>query len=208
MKHFKSALGMCFPHKVWVKEWQNYHNKSNNHVLCKKKYVIEHISTTDAYIYDDPSLHLSIASKSPRTDALVVHKWDAFHVCVDGGLIRYGCRSYMPDFGFPQGRCDSLVFDSKDLWFVELKMNATSVLDTQKWANLSDGMGQLKDFILNLRSKMAAKRTPLHHFYSVVNQHCTVSMRSYPTMNVSRNNTLERFRIESGIRLQLLNVIP
>ncbi len=32
MKHFKCSLRMCFPHKVWVKEWQTYHNKTHDNI--------------------------------------------------------------------------------------------------------------------------------------------------------------------------------
>ena len=175
MKHFKCSLRMCFPHKVWVKEWQTYHNKTHDNI------------------------------KTPRPDALVVNNWSAYHVCVDGGLIRFGCRNYMCDYKYPQGRCDSMVFDSNDLWFVEFKMNTTSTLDDHLWEDLKDGMGQLKDFIYNFRCKMAHKRTPLHRYFRLSHQHCTVCMKTYPAMSVQRNNHLEEFRLETGITNSLIH---
>jgi hypothetical protein len=146
--------------------------------------------------------------KIPRSDALAVNNWFAYHICVDGGLIRFGCRNYMSDFNYPQGRCDSIVFDRKDLWFVEFKMNATSVLDDQLWNDFKDGMRQLQEFIYNLRCKMTKKRTPLHRYFKVGHQHCTICMNKYPVMNPSRNNRLERFRLETGIKLQQSLAIP
>lgn len=77
---------------------------------------------------------------------------------------------------------------------------------------MKEGMGQLSDFICNLRRKMAIKHTPLERYYSQGNenghQHCTICMRKYPTMNVSRNNYLEKFRKKTNIKLQQLVVIP
>lgn len=199
---------MCFPHKVWVKEWQRYHNKHYNHVKCKEKFKIEHIEPPVAYIYDDNAIHRSYVCKSYRPDTLSVNNWLSWHICVDGGLIRYGCRNYMFNFKYPQGRCDSIIFDSKDLWFVEFKMNTTSNMDAQLWDDLKDGMDQLKDFIVNLRCKMGQKQTPLHCYYSEYHQHCTVCMKQYPRMSNQRNNQLEIFRIRTGIKLQQLVAIP
>lgn len=208
MKHFKCSLRMCFPHKVWVKEWQRYHNKRHNHVKCKEKFKIERIEPPIAYIYDDKEIHRSCVYKAHRPDTLSANNWAAWHICVDGGLIRYGCRNYMFSFKYPQGRCDSIVFDRRELWFVEFKMNATSNLDVQLWNDLKDGMNQLMDFILNLRCKMGKKQTPLHRYYSEYHQHCTVCMNRYPRMSNQRNNQLEIFRIRTGIKLQQLVTIP
>lgn len=208
MKHFKCSLRMCFPHKVWVKEWQTYHNKTHNNIKCKEKYHIDCITPPVTYVYDDNTRHCCFVCKTPRLDALVVNNWNAYHVCVDGGLIRFGCRNYMCDYKYPQGRCDSMVFDSNDLWFVEFKMNTTSTLDDQLWEDLKDGMGQLKDFIYNFRCKMAHKRTPLHRYFRLCHQHCTVCMKTYPAMSVQRNNHLEEFRLETGLKLQQLVAKP
>ena len=208
MKHFKCSLRMCFPHKVWVKELQRYQSKHHNHVKCKEKFKIERIEPTVAYIYDDNAIHRSYVCKGYRPDTLSVNNWSAWHICVDGGLIRYGSRNYMFSFKYPQGRCDSIIFDSKDLWFIEFKMNTTTHLDGQLWADFSDGMVQLKDFILNLRRKMVKKHTPLHRYYGENHQHCTICMNSYPNMSLQRNNQLESFRIETGIKLQQLVAIP
>lgn len=199
---------MCFPHKVWVKEWQRYHNKHYNHVKCKEKFKIEHIEPPVAYIYDDNAIHRSYVCQSYRPDTLSVNNWLSWHICVDGGLIRYGCRNYMFNFKYPQGRCDSIIIDSKDLWFVEFKMNTTSNMDAQLWDDLKYGMNQLMDFIVNLRCKMGQKQTPLHRYYSEYHQHCTVCMKQYPRMSNQRNNQLEIFRIRTGIKLQQLVAIP
>ena len=210
MKSFVCSLRMCFPHKYWVKELQLFRNqnKMNNSIRCKKKFSMERVLPPVAYIYDDQVAHRCFVCSTSRLDALSIHNWQAWHICVDGGLIRYGCRNYMGDFQYPQGRCDSLVFDNKDLWFVEMKMNTTTSLDTQLWDNLASGMGQLKDFIFNLRVKLAAKHTPLQRYYSIAHQNCTVCMKRYPMMNTSRNNQLEDFRLSTGIKLKLLNSIP
>lgn len=208
MKHFKCSLRMCFPHKVWIKEWQIYHDKTHDDVKCKEKYQIHRIVPLVTYVYDDQTKHRCLVSKTPRSDALAVINWLAYHICVDGGLIRYGCRNYMFNFNYPQGRCDSIVLDRKDLWFVEFKMNATSNMDVQLWGDLKDGMDQLMDFILNLRCKMGKRQTPLHRYYSEYHQHCTVCMNRYPRMNNQRNNQLEVFRLETGIKLQQSAVIP
>lgn len=214
MKRFKCSLAMCFPHKYWVKEWQCYNNKTHNNVKCKEKYRIDRIMPPVAFVIDDRTIHRCFVCKTLRADALTVNNWNAYHICVDGGLIRFGCRIYMLDpifrqnSKFPQGRCDSIVFDRKDLWFVELKMNTTTALDMQLWENLKDGMKQLKDFIYNLRCKMARKRTPLDLYFKLSHQHCTVCMKSYPRMNISRNNYLEKFRQDTGIKLQLTVMIP
>ncbi len=199
---------MCFPHKLWVKEWQTYHNRTHDDVKCKEKYQIHRITTPVSYVYDDQNKHRCLVCKTPRPDALAVINWFAYHICVDGGLIRFGCRNYMSDFNYPQGRCDSIVFDRNDLWFVEFKMNVTSVLDDQLWSDFSAGMMQLCGFINNLRYKMAKKHTPLHRYFKVNHQHCTICMNSYPKMNPSRNNHLEYFRLETGIKLQQLVTIP
>lgn len=199
---------MCFPHKMWIKEWQNYHNQTHSPVKCKRKFRFERISRPVGYVYDDAVLHRSLVSRVSRPDALTVNNWDAYHVCVDGGLIRFGCRNYMSSNQYPQGRCDSIIFDRNDLWFIEFKMNTTSGLDGQLWKDVKDGMSQLKDFIHNLRRKMSSKRNPLKYYYKVRHQHCTVSMTAYPRMNPSRQNHLEDFRIDTGIKLQLQAVIP
>lgn len=101
-----------------------------------------------------------------------------------------------------------MVFDRNDLWFVELKMNTISVLDNQLWNDVNEAMDQLNDFVHDLRCKMSNKRTPLHRYYSLNRQHCTVCMKSYPRMNTERNNQLEHFRLETGIKLQLRALIP
>jgi len=208
MRHFKCSLAMCFPHKYWVKEWQKYHNKKHNDVKCKERYRIDRITPPVSFVYDDITKHRCFVCKKPRPDALSVINWFAYHICVDGGLIRFGCRKYMSDFNYPQGRCDSIVFDRKDLWFVEFKMNATSVLDDQLWEDYKDGMMQLEGFIYNLRCKMAMKRTPLNRYFKISHQHCTICMNQYPLMNSSRNNHLEHFRLKTGIKLQQLVTIP
>ena len=212
MKHFKCSLRMCFPHKMWVKEWQRYHEKHHDHVKCKEKYRIDKVTSPVCYVYDDLNAHRCYVCKKMRVDALAVNGWNAWHICVDGGLIRYGCRNYMEDFRFPQGRCDSILFDMKDLWFIEFKMDTSSLLDSVLWADMSNGMRQLSDFICNLRCKMAKKRTPLERYYSikaeVKHQHCTICMRKYPAMNVFRNNELEKFRLKTGLKLQQIVVIP
>lgn len=208
MRSFKCSLRKCFPHKVWVKEWQIYQSRHHNDIKCKQKFVFERVTSPVSYIYDDKIRHRCFVCNTPRPDALKVNNWNAYHVCVDGGLIRFGCRNYMNDFSYPQGRCDSLVFDNSDLWFVEFKMNATTAIDDYLWNDLKDGMQQLRDFISNLRCKMAQKRTPLHRYYSINHQHCTVCMKAYPRMSVKRNNTLEAFRLDTGIKLQQVVVIP
>lgn len=202
MKHFKCSLSMCYPHKVWVKEWQIYHNKTHNSVKCKEKFRFERMFEPVSYVYDDTLVHRSMVCKNPRPDALTVSGWRAWHVCVDGGLIRFGYHNTFPGFNCSRRRCDSLVFDRCDLWFVEFKMNTTTALDDQKWKDLKDGMLQLRDFIKDLRSKMAAKRTPLEHYFKVGHQHCTICMDDYPMMNPSRQNHLEHFRLDTGIKLQ------
>lgn len=199
---------MCFPHKMWVKEWQRYHEKHHDHIKCKKKYLVERIVTPVCYIYDDLDDHRCYVCRNRKTDSLTVRGWNAYHICVDGGLIRFGCRNYMGDYRFPQGRCDSMVFDRDDLWFVEFKLNATTTQDKQLWADLKDGMSQLSGFLYNLRYKMAKKRTPLERYYSLNHQHCTVCMKEYPKMTVSRNNEFERFRLKTGLKLQQLMEIP
>lgn len=199
---------MCFPHKFWVKEWQTYHNKTHDDVKCKQKYTFETITPPVTFVYDDLIRHRSFASKMPRPDALAVNNWHACHVCVDGGLIRYRFPNYMFDWRYPQGRCDSMVFDKKDLWFVEFKMNTTTLIDDQLWKDMKGGMTQLKDFIKNLRCLMVKKHTPLHRYFKLSHQHCVICMNNYPKMNTSRNNHLENFRLATGIKLQRQTVIP
>ena len=208
MKHFKCSLRMCFPHKVWVKEWQTYYNKTHNDIKCKKKYRIDHLMPPVTYVYDDNTCHRCFVSKILRPDALTVINWNAYHVCVDGGLVRHGYHNTIPYFKCSKERCDSLVFDNSDLWFVEFKMNVTSALDDQLWKELKKGIDQLKGFIFDLRCKMDHKRTPLYRYFSEYHQHCTVCMKAYPAMSVQRNNYLESFRVETGIKVQQLVVIP
>ena len=100
-----------------------------------------------------------------------------------------------------------MLFDDKDLWFVEFKMNTTTDLDDQLWKELTEGMQQLKGFIFDLRCKMAHKRTPLQCYYRLCHQHSTVCMRRYPLMNTTRNTHLEKYRIETGVKLQQLVAI-
>lgn len=208
MRRFKSSLSMCFPHKYWVKEWQTYHNRTHDDVKCKEKYKIHRITPPVTYVYDDQTTHRCLVCKTPRPDALAVVNWLAYHICVDGGLIRYRFVNYMFDDKYKQGRCDSLIFDIHDLWFVEFKMNTTTSLDDQLWKDMKKGMQQLQEFIYNLRCKMTKKHTPLSHYFKVSHQHCTICMNSYPKMSASRNNHLEHFRMETGIKLQQSVVIP
>ena len=199
---------MCFPHKYWVKEWQSYHNRTHNDIKCKEKYQIHRITPPVSYVYDDQTTQRCLVCKPPRPDALAVINWFAYHICVDGGLIRYRFANYMFDIKYTQGRCDSLIFDIHDLWFVEFKMNTTSTLDGQLWKDLQEGIKQLKSFIFDLRCKMAHKRIPLHRYFRLSHQHCTVCMKSYPLMNTKRNTYLENFRIETGIKVEQLVIIP
>lgn len=208
MKHFKCSLGMCFPHKFWVKEWQTYHNKKHDGVKCKEKYTFEPITPPVTFIYDDRTRHRCFACKMSRPDALALNNFFAYHICVDGGLIRYGCTNYMHDSKYPRGRCDSLIFNQKDLWFVEFKMNTTTLMDEQLWNDMKDGMKQLKGFIYNLRCKMSMKRTPLYRYFKLNHQHCLICMNKYPKMSTSRNNHLEEFRLDTGIKLQCQTTIP
>ncbi len=87
-------------------------------------------------------------------------------------------------------------------------MNTTTSLDDQLWKDMKKGMQQLQEFIYNLRCKMTKKHTPLSHYFKVSHQHCTICMNSYPKMSASRNNHLEHFRMETGIKLQQSVVIP
>lgn len=208
MKHFKCSLGKCYPHKIWVKEWQKYHNLTHNNIKCKEKYTIERIISPISYVYDDFSRHRCFVCKTFRTDALTVKKWNCYHICVDGGLIRYGYHNSIPSFRCSEKCCDSIIFDNRDLWFVEFKMNTTSTLDGQLWKDLQEGIKQLKSFIFDLRCKMAHKRIPLHRYFRLSHQHCTVCMKSYPLMNTKRNTYLENFRIETGIKVEQLVIIP
>lgn len=208
MKHFKCSLRMCFPHKVWVKEWQRYQAIHHNIVKCKEKYRIDSIVPPIAYIYDDVVRHRCLVCGTPRVDALKVQGWRAWHICVDGGLIRYRYPNYMGSFKYPQGRCDSIVFDRHNIWFVEFKMNTTTILDKQLWADMKKGMDQIAEFVQNLRLKMAWKHTPLNKFFGINHQHCTVCMVNYPAMSIQRNNELEKFREKTGIKLHQLAVIP
>jgi len=208
MKHFKCSLRMCYPHKVWVKEWMTYHNQTLNNIKCKEKFQIDCITPPVAYIYDDKARHRCLVCKTPRLDSLAINNWQAYHVCVDGGLIRFGYHNTIPSFLCSQRRCDSIVFDNRDIWFVEFKMNTTSPIDIQLWNEMKDGMKQLKGFIFDLRCKMAHKRTPLHCYYRLCHQHCTVCMRRYPLMNTKRNTYLEEYRIETGVKFQQLVAIP
>ena len=114
MKHFKCSLRMCFPHKVWVKEWQTYHNKTHDNIKCKEKYHIDCITPPVTYVYDDNTRHCCFVCKTPRPDALVVNNWNAYHVCVDGGLIRFGCRNYMCDYKYYEYYTISSKFSPSD----------------------------------------------------------------------------------------------
>jgi len=209
MKHFKCSLYMCFPHKVWLKEWKSYHNKIHDSTnKCKEKYHIDRITPPVTYVYDDNVRHRCCVCKTFRPDALAVNNWNAYHVCLDGGLIRFGYHNTIPTYKCSQDRCDCLIFDDSDLWFVELKMNTTSGLDAQLWKEFKKGMAQLKGSILDLRNKMARKRTPLQCYYCLSHQHSTVCMHRYPLMNTTRNSYLESFRLETGIKVQQLVAIP
>ena len=208
MRRFKSSLSMCFPHKYWIKEWQTYHNKTHDNVKCKEKYQIHRITPPVSYVYDARTIHRCLVCKTTRPDALAVINWLAYHICVDGGLIRYGFGNYMFSSKYPQGRCDSIIFDMQDLWFIEFKMNTITSLDDQLWKDMKVGIQQLKDFVYNLRCKMAKKHTPLNRYFKVNHQHCAICMNKYPMMSPSRNNQLEHFRLETGIKLQQLVAIP
>lgn len=208
MRHFKSSLGMCFPHKMWVKEWQTYHNKHHDKQRCKDKYVFELIVPPAGYIYDDKAKHKSFVCNTANMQTVTIQNWLSHHLCVDGGLIRYGKRNYMEGQTIRFGRCDSIVFDNNDLWFIELKMDVTSTLDIQLWRELKGGMRQISDFMFNIRFKMSKKRTPLEKYFTLYHQHCAVCMKTYPKMNTARNNYLENFRIETGVKLSKQTVIP
>ena len=79
MKHFKCSLRMCYPHKVWVKEWMTYHNQTLNNIKCKEKFQIDCITPPVAYIYDDKSRHRCLVCKTPRLDSLAINNWQAYY---------------------------------------------------------------------------------------------------------------------------------
>ena len=85
MKRFKCSLRMCFPHKVWVKEWQRYHSENHSNIKCMEKYMVDSVTTPVTYIYDDKVEHRCYVCDTPRSDALEIRGWKASHICVDGG---------------------------------------------------------------------------------------------------------------------------
>lgn len=158
------------------------------------------------YVYDLSKYTYMTTIKSGE-GCLTVHndnETEVTHVCVDGGMITYGCEDYVGD-GKTHGRCDCMVFSDSRLFLVELKCNLTTIKDKKRWKAASEAMGQIGDYYDYLQSQIKEKGQSLSDFFSTNHIKAVVCMSPKPLLrpvNTQRLTNIERFRAShDGVNL-------
>lgn len=127
------------------------------------------------------------------------------HVCVDGGLVKYGLYDYVGD-GEPHGRFDSILYTEEKVLFVEYKMESTSDKDKTKWARFSDGMNQIADYFVHMLLLIQLKSDDFWNYYSKENVIPFICMSNIPNMNprvnAQRFAEMEKFRLRTGLKIK------
>lgn len=173
--------------------------------------TIDRLCGTTLYAYDCSSsrrtfLVESDANKDKSLKIINKRGCEIIHICIDGGIIRYGLEDYVGD-GVPRGRCDCMIFNNNELLLVEFKMDVEpSTKDKTLWKNFSHAMTQIKDFFLYLKASLQQGGEDISTFYSNDNIIPIICMKYgpniHPKRNVQRNNEKEKFRVETQLKIQ------
>ena len=132
---------------------------------------------------DDANMNRALIIQNPSKKEIV-------HICIDGGVIRYGkkCYDYVGD-GKPHGRPDCMVFSDDKLLFVELKMDMQTESDKGRWARYSEAVGQLQDFLCNYFIPMySVHNDKIENYYKKGNYYSVICMKSAPVLVGKRNS--------------------
>ena len=133
-------------------------------IYTSNPYTIDRLCGTTLYAYDCSSsrrtfLVESDANKDKSLKITNKRGCEIIHICIDGGIIRYGLEDYVGD-GVPRGRCDCMIFNNNKLLLVEFKMDVEpSTKDKTLWKNFSHAMTQIKDFFLSIYFNRKRGRT-------------------------------------------------
>ncbi len=180
-------------------------------IYTSNPYTIDRLCGTTLYAYDCSSsrrtfLVESDANKDKSLKIINKRGCEIIHICIDGGIIRYGLEDYVGD-GVPRGRCDCMIFNNNELLLVEFKMDVEpSTKDKTLWKNFSHAMTQIKDFFLYLKASLQQGGEDISTFYSNDNIIPIICMKYgpniHPKRNVQRNNEKEKFRVETQLKIQ------
>lgn len=180
-------------------------------IYTSNPYTIDCLCGTTLYAYDCSSsrrtfLVESDANKDKSLKITNKRGCEIIHICIDGGIIRYGLEDYVGD-GVPRGRCDCMIFNNNKLLLVEFKMDVEpSTKDKTLWKNFSHAMTQIKDFFLYLKASLQQGGEDISTFYSNDNIIPIICMKYgpniHPKRNVQRNNEKEKFRVETLLKIQ------
>lgn len=131
-----------------------------------------------------------------------LNRYKVSHICIDGGLIKYGLYDYVGD-GLSHGRNDCMVYTDAELLLIELKMDVDEEsMDKTRWGRYSDAMHQISDFYLYLKKKMDEKGHPIDMYYTQSSIHPIVCMKNPPKLSAQRNNEKEKFRIKTQLKIE------
>ena len=182
-------------------------------IYTSNPYTIERLFDSSLYAYDCKSSKRTFftASDTNKDKSLIIinkRNNEIIHICIDGGIIKYGLEDYVGD-GITRGRCDCMIFDDNKLLLVEFKMDVEPLTrDKTLWKNYSHAMKQIKDFFIYLKASFLQKGNELHKFYSDDNIIPIICMKYNQNVhhrrNVQRNNEKEKFRQETQLKIQTI----
>ncbi|GHV10921.1 hypothetical protein FACS1894162_5850 [Bacteroidia bacterium] len=147
-------------------------------------------------IYDDPNFPEKPSNIVPFDDGVVkvenINKWDIYFVPIDKNF-----TCYKPNTKDIESQCDVLLISIRplkkyDLHFVELKEMR------KNW--ITGGKEQLKKTILNFQNSYSL---------SCISKKCAfLANKKHPSFHYNHKSTMEKFRSETGFRLNICATIP
>ena len=149
---------------------------------------------------EDDGRTYMISNTTNKDKSLVIEnnsEKEIIHICIDGGIIRYGrrCPDYVGD-GKPHGRPDCLIFSDNKLVFVELKMNMQSDEDKGVFKNYKKALEQLQDFLCNFFIPQYANHNDkIENYYFKGNYYSIICMKIPPRLTGHRNTELQNKRV-------------
>ena len=176
-----------------------------------KRRFTEKTTKSVFYVYDNENLHRTFISDNPEK-ALCINNpnnLEISHIPVDGGIIYWGQEIYIPDSTECNGRPECMIYSNKDLYYAELKTNASSVQNGNR--NALKGMRQIAEFVIYLHSIEGIPYPENEHAIVCINKNLIHRNNAF-------NNEIEKFRINTkrikpngdktdGIKIQFDNEI-
>lgn len=149
------------------------------------------LNSEEMYVFDQEQPHRTFFTNDPYDKDKSFTVKNVFppetitHICVDGGLIKWGkeCPDYIGD-GVPHGRPDCMLISEDQLLIVELKTNVQTIEDKFLWRKFYEAMVQIREFYNYLRFRLAVEGHDLYFLYKNDGHHIKsfVCMPSSPQL--------------------------